>query len=961
MIMRATVFTLLMSTSLLTAPVAALAQQAAPQAEVDQVVVTGSRLQNAGFQSPTPLTSLGSAQIQQRSPGAIADVLSEIPTFRQSSGPTQSQRNLIGPAAGQSTSDLRGLGSSRTLTLVNGRRFVGQNVSNSVDTQVIPAGLIDRVEVVTGGASAAYGSDAVAGVVNFILKDRMEGVSGSFQLGTSQRGDNNELGVTLSGGRRFAHDRGHVVLGVDYNRNEGIGTIYRRKRTSIEPGNTANPIAFSGANRPAGVPAQGFLPMIEFSAMTKGSVITTARTANGATSTALNLTAFDASGGTYLLGRGTVYGNLMQGVTTNSGATPLSNWGLKTPNNRATAMALVNYDVTDNVKANLEVTYARTDIDGFSSFHTQPTVTILRDNPFLPTAIRDRMVALNLAQIDIGRVDTEWGGAQTHNTFNTLRIATGLNGEFGDSWKWDVYVQHGRTIGDTTLYHTRESNLQAAQYAVRDASGSIVCGPLATNPNFAASRLSASVNPAFVLPGCVPFNPFGIGQASQAAINYVSGLQTTKLNLEQNVAAASIAGDLFELPAGAISVATGVEHRRDSLRQTSDPLQELGIYTNGNNKSYSGANKVTEGFVEVGVPLLRDLPLAKSLELNGAVRRTHYATSGWVTTWKLGVSYEPTDFLRFRATQSRDIRAPTLAELFSFGGTSAAANLITNPFNGQSARLPATNRGNPNLTPEVADTLTAGVVFQPQWSWLTGLRASVDFYKIELTDVIAAVSSTETLNRCFQGVQAYCAAIDFDNSPYGIRNVNTQPFNQAALNTNGIDIEVAYRVPMDALNLPGRLDIRALANWTDDLERIDRAGAGSVIVDYAGSSMGGGAPSWTGNVNINYAIKDTTVGLQARLFSSIMYDPRLKAPGDEDYNAAASNSINVNHFPSIPYFSLNAAQGLDIAGRRITVFGLVTNLLDRQAPYLAIAALNSGGNPYDFVGRSFKIGARFQW
>ncbi len=931
------------------------------EADTDRVVITGSRLQT-GFSAPSPTTVVGVEQIQSQVPGGISELLSEMPSFRASSGPVQSQRNLVGPLAGQATSDLRGLGAPRTLTLVNGRRFVSTNTAGSVNTQVIPVGLIERIEVVTGGASAAYGSDAVAGVVNFILRDGFEGVSGSFHAGQSRYGDNNEFGGNLNAGMSFADGRGSAIIGVDFNLNDGIGNIYSRPRTSIEPGNTATPITFSGANRPPGTPSRGFLPMVEFSAMTKGSVITGARTATGAGSTALNFIAFDEDGLPFNFLRGTIYGNLMQGVTTNYGSTPLSNWGLKTPNDRATGMLLINYDLAESTEVFLEATYARTDIDGFSSYHTQPRVTILRDNPFLPQVIRDQMVQRNLTEIDIGRVDSEWGGALTHNTFDTLSIASGFKGEIFDTWTWDAYVQYGRTLGIGRLNHTRESSLLAAQYVVTGPNGQPMCGPLATNPNFAASRLSALVNPDFVLPNCVPFNPFGIGNNTNAAIDYVSGEQLTKLDIRQNVAAASLAGDLLALPAGALTVATGIEYREESVRQTADPLQERGIYTNGNNKSWSGKNKVVEGFVEAGVPLLRDLPLIDALDLNAAVRHTNYQTSGAVTTWKVGLTYEPNDLLRFRGTRSRDIRAPNLAELFSFSGSVLPANSVFNPFNGVTERLTTTTRGNPFLTPEIADTVTAGIVFEPTWDGWSGLRASLDFYDITIEGVVSAVASSDVLNRCFAGNQNYCQQIEFVPQGNGnIRNINLAPFNQAELSTSGVDFEIAYGVPIEEFGIPGELNINSLVNYTDKLERVDVPGPAAIAVDYAGYSMGGGTPKLTGTFGVNYALDGLRVGLRARVFSEIRYDPSLIGPDEDGYSPTLPNSINVNRFPSVPYFSMNASYDFAVGEAKMQLFGAIDNLLNRQPPILAIAALNSGGNPYDYVGRNFKVGLRFQW
>lgn len=932
---------------------------AATDEAADEIVVTGSRIQT-GFRAPTPVSVLGSEEIQQRAPGAIYEVLNEMPNFRASSGPEQVQRLLTSAGAGQATSDLRGLGASRTLMLVNGRRFVSTNTAGTVNTQVIPAGLIERVEVVTGGASAAYGSDAVAGVVNFILKDRMKGVSGTVQAGISKYGDNKELGVTLSAGTSFASGRGNIAFGVDYNDNRGVGTIYERPWLRSEPGNTATPIPFTGANRPPGTPSRGFLEMVEFSAMTKGSVITGARRANGTSSTALNWTAFDESGTPFPFVRGTVYGNLMQGVTTNYGANPLSNWGLKTPNRRATAMGLIDYDLTSAVEAFFEATYAYTDIDGFSSFHTQPQVTILRNNPFLPAPIAAEMDRLGLTQIDIGRVDTEWGGAATRNTFNTYRFAGGFKWELSDSWTWDSYVQYGQTRGTHSLYHTRESNLKAAQYAIMGPDGVPVCGPIATNPNFAPGRLSAIVNPDFVLPGCAPFNPFGIGNASPESIAYVSGEQISKLNIKQTVAAANVSGDLLTLPAGPVAIAAGIEYRTESVDQRVDRLQEMGIYTNGNNKNWSGDNEVVEGYVELAVPLLRDQPLVHSLELNAAARRTYYRTSGWVTTWKVGATFEPHQAVRFRVTRSRDIRAPGIAELFSFGGTLVGANMELNPFNNQLGRIPQTNRGNPNLKPEIADTFTAGIVLQPT-GFLSGLRASVDYYDIKIDGVVATVGASEVLQRCFDGREDYCAAIQFDDSEFGIRNVNTSPFNQDQQHTSGVDFEIAYRVPINSMGIPGQLNLRALGNWTRKMKRVDVPGPNAVVRDFVGYVQGGGRPKWTGTINATYQIGSLTTGLNVRLFSPIRYSPDFVGPDEEGYDPALPNSINVNRFRSIPYFSFNAAYDFQIGRAKMQVFGVVNNMFNAKAPVLSIAALNTGGNPYDYVGRTFRAGLRFQY
>jgi iron complex outermembrane receptor protein len=937
-------------------PAPALAQTASREADDDAgaIVVTASRIKRNGFNEPTPVTVIGADLIDSRAPANILDVLNEIPAFRQSSGSGQLQRSASNVSSGQSLVDLRGLGASRTLVLVNGRRFVGSNNEGTVDTGMIPVGLIERIEVVTGGASAAHGSDAVAGVTNFILKSNLTGLHGSILGGRSWHGDNNEIGASLSGGFSFAEGRGHFAFGADYNRNKGVKNIYARDWSSVEPGNTANPISF-GANRPAGTPAAGFLTHVQYAAQTRGGVINSARTASGATSSLLNQTAFDSTGNPFTLIRGPVYGALMISDT-NVGGSPLGNWPLKTPNERLSTMMLASYDLTDHVEAFFEGNLGRTHIKSESSFNQTPSTIILRDNPFLPATIRDTMIAANLVSIDLGRIDTDWPGLSNDNTINTVRATGGLRGTVFDKWSFETYYQLGRTKGDINVLGSKGSNILAAEYVITGPDGNPMCGPLATNPNFAASRLTATISPDHVTAGCIPFNPFGIGRNSKEAIDYVSGIQNTVVRIHQDVAAASFSGPLFTLPAGELSLALGLEWRKDTLEQTADALQLASIYTNGNFQNFSGEQTVKEGFVEVGVPLLRDLPLAKSLDLNAAARRTHYSTSGAVTTWKVGATYSPTPFLRFRVTQSRDIRAPNLQELYAQEGVSAVSNVF-NPFNGQSARLASLTNGNPDLKPEKANSFTAGVVVEP----LSSLRISLDYYRIKVSGIIATVTPVETLTRCFAGLQGYCAAIEFDNSVFGIRQINSRPFNQSKLLTEGADLEVAYRLPIDALGLSGRLDTRVLVNWVDHIKRTDLAGTDLLTVDYAGSVINGGMPEFSANVAVDYQNGPFATGLGARLFSSVLYDPRRREPGDPDYNPASPNSINKNRFASIPYFSWHGSYNFEVAGHRLQAFAVMNNILDSNPNPLALAAMAGGATPYDYVGRTMKVGVRFSW
>jgi outer membrane receptor protein involved in Fe transport len=893
--------------------------------------------------------------MQQTAPSSADDVLNQLPAFRPSSGPNQVQRNSGSISTGQSLANLRGLGAQRTLLLIDGRRPVPTNAQGTTSTAIIPLGLVKRLDVVTGGASAAYGSDAVAGVANFVLADRLKRLQGSIYGGISQHGDNKEFGISLADGVSLLNDRLHIVGGIDYNKNYGVGNIYSRSWSAVEPGNSGNPISF-GANRAAGTPAFGWANGVEYATQTPGGVINSARTATGATTSVLNQHAFNPDGSLYSLVRGPVFGNLMINSSSNHIATPIAQWNLKPPLQQLATMARATYDVSDSLSAYVEGGYARSSIFALSQYHQTPTLTVLASNPYLPASIKALLAANNITQFDMGRVDTDWLGTTGNNVYSTFHGAAGVKGKLFGDFKWDLGYSYGRSLIKSQVYGTREANLAAAEYAVLDANGNIVCGPIASNPNFAANRLTNTIQIANVQPGCVPLNPFGAGHVSDAARNYVSGYEYTRDVIVQHDVAANLNGTIFNLPAGGVAVAIGAEYRHNSLNQTVDPYQQQGLYSSGNNKAYGGKQGVVEGYGEIEVPLLKDITLARSLALNGAVRRTHYQISGGVTTWKLGATYEPIKGLRLRATRSRDIRAPSLSDLFLIGGISATGSFF-NPFNGQSARLPVQTVGNPTLKPEIADTFSAGGTFQGTHGFLSGARLSIDYFDIRVKNVIATVAPTDILTRCFQGNQLYCSAIQFDNSTFGIAKILTEPFNQSLLRTTGIDFEAGYRGQLAGIGLPGGVDLTVYATRLLHSRSTDVAGPSGVTLDYAGYQNA--QSKWVVSTYFNYHLNPITVGLQMRAFTPIRFSPLFVGPDQPGYNPAASNSINKNTFEGQALFNLNLAYDFERGGRKFQIFGNVNNLFNIHPPQFAIAAINLGGNPYDYVGRTFKLGVRF--
>ena len=925
---------------------ATYAQTAAPPeaAAVEQVVVTGSRLQT-GFTAPTPVTVIGAQAMESRAPVTIGEITNDLPAFKPA-GAGQGTRGANNPAAAQNNPNLRGLNSNRTLVLVDGRRVVSHNTGNSIDTNMIPTLLVDRLEVVTGGASAAYGSDAVAGVANFILKNKIEGVQGSAQYGFSQHGDQKERSFGLATGQSLLDDKLNLILGGEWADSKTNDTYFDRRDGREEWNIVATP-----TTRAAGLPAQLFVQGAEPSNQTPGGLITAGP---------LKGTAFGPGGVPYQFQYGTLYGAQMVGSTANPGVNPPGLHPLSTPFERYSGLFRATYDFNDSFSVWGEAAIGHSISQRLGGNNLTSSLTISRDNPFLPASIRQQLIAANQQTFTLGRINTDTGAFKNgYNSWGitnemwTRRAAVGARGKFFENWNWDAYASRGKTKLDFVLANNQSNpNVAAAVNAVRDASGRIVCGDINTNPN-----LTADTRP-LVESGCVPWNPFGPQEGSREAYDYINPGNGSLTSIKQTAAGLTIDGEVFDLPAGPVAVAFGVEARKDFLDVHGDFRSVGQVFGFGSTTTYYGENSVKEGFAEIGAPLLKDVAFAKSLDINGAIRRTDYKVSGAVTTWKLGGNWEPNDAIRFRATLSRDIRAPTLNDLFNVGARSLNFNIF-NPINGQTGTRNQIGGGNPNLKAEVAKTFTGGIVMQPTWEWSQGLRASFDYYNIKISKAIGAVTSADILQACAKGDQEYCSLITFDNTPYGIALVKTATVNNSSFNTNGIDAEISYRVPTVDF-IPGRFEVRYLHTWVGKYEEVNPQG---IAVDRVGSLQAGIARH-TANLGITYGQGPFSANLQARYTSKVKYDVTLRSPGQEGYVSTASNSINKNTFPAAVNFNLSAQYNLiQGEGKRLQLFGVINNLLDKDPPRaVSVINFNNGNwNPYDVIGRMFRMGIRFEY
>lgn len=898
----------------------AAADQGVPAAEPtgevvpdgSDIVVTGSRIVRNGYSAPTPTTVVDAQQIEAAAPTNIADFVNALPALAPTSTQRTGNAGTSSGTGGANFLNLRGLGPNRTLVLLDSRRVVASSLAGTVDVNNIPNALIKRVDVVTGGASAAYGSDAVAGVVNFILDKGYTGVKGSVQGGLTTRGDAAQVQASLTVGTRFAGGRGHFIISGEYAREEGVDSPVGRPWYQ----------AWKVINNPNYTPTNGQpLRLVRRDANLSnaafGGIITGGPLAG---------TTFSPGGG---LARQFQYGS-PRFDPYSSGGEPNDYTALValTPTlQRASVFSRLSYDVSSKLNVFTELSYAiSTASSNSAANYRQGTQSISIDNAYLDPAIKARMAALGLTTAPYGLISTGLGMLTPVNRRPTLRAVGGFSGDLGNSWNIDGYYQYGRSdIYNKVLNDSIKDNLTRALDAVRDGSGRIVCRSTLTNPSN----------------GCVPINTFGGDAISDAARAYVNGIPTLHMRLIQHVAGVAVHGEPFSTWAGPVSVASGFEYRRESVGGVNDPISQVNGFQSGNFHASTGALSVREGFGEVVVPLANDIPFIKKLEFNGAARVTNYSFSGTVTTWKLGGSYEPVSDLRFRFTRSRDIRAPNLGDLYQAG--QVLSQSVADPLNGNKIVPVLRNQtGNLALTPEIAMTTGVGFVYQP--SWFPQFRASIDYYSINIKNAIVTLTNQQLVDRCVAGRTSLCNLV-IRNGAGTITQLNILPINVSSNRSKGIDFDVSFR--QDLPKLGANLDLRALVTHvinqiTDD---------GFTVHDFAGENAGS-TPRWRGLLSAIYTQGRTQVALSGQFISA----------GKLDTSWVEGVDIDDNHVASVWYMDLAGTR--KIAGDKFEAFFRIENLFDKMPPRVAmgtdISQTGTNATLYDTIGRTIRVGFRFR-
>ena len=884
---------------------------AVPGAAVEDIVVTGSRIARSGFTTPTPTTVLGIEDLNKRGFTNIGQIASIIPAFEATTTPAST--NLTSNRAGGSYLNLRGLGDNRTLILVDSRRFVPTNTESSVDTNVIPSVLVERVEVVTGGASAAYGSDAVAGVVNIILKNDLEGVLGSAQSGISTRGDDATYKASLGYGVKLG-DRGHFEIAGEGEKNEGIGLQSTRGWASHNYALVGNPNAAS--------PANIIVPNVQFAIETPGGLVRSGPfrgTQFAPGGAPIPLTGGAGDGFYQIGGNGVGVGDYVS---------------LSVPYKRYSGFTKADYDLGGGVTAFFEASYSHSEgqanVLPASNFGS---IAIQQDNAYLNPGLRAQLLAAGQTSFLLSRYSVDFGLLTSNVANDTVRAVGGFEGSFGASWKWNAYGQFGDTISNIDRGNT-------ANLALFNKSADAVIGPAGTP----ICRVNLTPGNPAADPSCVPVNLFGFGSPSRAALNYFLGTSKFRANIHQYVGAGSVTGDLFAIDGKPLAVAFGVEYRNDQVVGTADPISQVNGFTFGNPKSIAGSRDVIEGFAEVAVPLLHDRPFVKALDLDGAVRVTNYTGSGTVETWKASASWAIDDNIRLRATRSRDIRAANLSELYQTSNTLFAT--VRDPAKGgANTTITQVTGGNPLLRPEEADTLTAGVVLTP--TFVPGVRLSADYYDIKINGAVATLAAQDLINRCFAGNADLCRFITRDSTG-ALTGINVTNVNVAQVATRGVDLEGSYTRAIGE----GVVSLRGLATYVDRLTTSN----GGISINRAGEvgPNNNGLPHWRFDLNLTYSQGPVTLFVENRFIGAGKYDNSYTAADIDNNHIRAADYVNLG----VQFDIFHSQPG------RAQFFVNANNVFDSPppvAPSSFFAPPQTNAILYDVIGTFVTSGVRFRF
>ena len=936
----------------------ALAQQsdtaeAAPNDGTERIQVTGSRIARPELSQAAPIFSMGSDEIANFGSPDLGQILAELPAIGATD--TLIGNNNTNASAGVSSADLRRLGASRTLVLVNGKRHVaGSPGSASVDLSSIPAAMIERVEIMTGGASAIYGSDAVSGVINIITRSNFEGVevSGRGTTSTEGVGARTHQFDLLAGGD-FLNGRGNVTF------NMGLNRIQETMESDIRQydnwGSIINP---DDTGRLDGV----------FDRVRVPGIATDQR-----------------SGGGVIWGQDALYGFFPDGswqVQPERAGDNSAGYGWFTERcetcaytgdyrnfqpevDRRNVGSTLSFELNDAARFYADFKYVEADIiQQFQPMFENLTINVV-DNPYLDEELRSILLAEGSEEVQFRKFFEDWGNRYADNRRQTFRTVMGIDGvaNIGQSFvQYDVYYGYGETRNDRTtnneIIRNRDlglSNVNAAIDTIRNADGDIVC----RDPDAGLVNNGGA---------CVPYNPFGIN-ASPEAVDFMTHNSNRRDVITQEYVGATFVTDsasFFELPGGPVDVAFGFEWREETSGTTVDAFTQAGLSGSAASPDTYGEYDVTEGFVEVNLPLLAGITGIEELTVDLAYRTADYSHSGSADAWKVGFMYAPIEDLRFRGTIGQAVRAPNITEAFS--PVSPGFVRVTDPCDATridqnpnraancaalgvpedfvaltNASIQSMSGGNPNLDVESSKSWTAGVVWTP--AFIEGFTATLDVYDIQIDDAIVSIGAQTIIDNCVDSTGGpsvdFCPQVTRDADSQ-LSMVTSGYVNAASIETRGVELDLNYRTDLARWDLPGRLSSSLFVNYLDsfvsyefqDQPHLDNVSDGQI-----------GDPSWQFRMTHNYRLEDWSVSWTTRYIDrSAMYNvtPRLEAY--ENTGPAYVGSQTTHDLSATYYMTQN-----------LTLNAGVRNVFDKVPPGWV-------SNPlYDLVGRRVFAGFNYSF
>ena len=1013
------------------------------------IVVTGTRIARPTLDSSVPLTSVTTDDLLGTGELSLGDALNDLPSLRSTFSAGNSSR-FIG-TAGLSLLDLRGLGTDRTLVLVNGRRHVTSSPGdNGFDVNTVPIDLVQRIDIVTGGNSAVYGSDAVAGVVNFVMRTDYDGISIRGQAGVSSRGDRGNYFVSFLAGENFADGRGNITVAAEYTRQQPLYFRDRDQLTGAFSGRCQYQLTDATGGEPAagdGIPDSTFLCGIKNASISGGGTI---GALDAASNTRRRYLRFGQDGNLFIDTPDLAFSNVGSGNQQGGAGSTLRQTGsLLAEVDRIAVNLLGHFEVSDAFRPFVEAKFVRTTVSG----EGQPSFfqgsipgffgggsNLRCNNAFLTPSSLATLQSFGLCTnvaagtFTMQRFNDDFGGRRFEGDRDTYRIVAGVDGSFNDDWRYELAINYGRfeAFGRNTnnlLLFDLNGNDDGFLLALDAVAAPVGFSGTNFATNSLGQRVVCAVNAVTnTRPDCVPVNVFGEGQASRAALDFIHADGTTDEFASQFVASAFVNGDLsqlFELPGGPISFAIGAEYREEKASVDFDELTSFGgTFLNALQDFTPPKLSVKELYGELQFPLLENSPLARELVVTVAGRVSDYNTrTGTVYAYNIQGVYAPIDDIRFRVAYATSVRAPTQGDLFSpqsqnfaqigdpcdqnaiNGGPNRAANCaaagvpttataavvaacvgtafettVGAPWRNCTALTSSTgfvSGGNPTLVEEEGKSLTIGVVFEP--SFLPGLNLTVDYYDIEVTNLIAALGAQQIINLCYDSESGlsspFCSTVNRDPTTglFVEPAVISGGVNFAAQETRGIDFDLSYRRSFDNGD---RLEIRAIATHVLDLNNF----TDPTLPNAPNRQLSElGDPRWAATFSVRYDFGNFDVLYNARYIGKQTigaYETQNAYQGVCPATGITPNTGGINgaavsctagsivtiapnnldafdriNYPDVLYHDLRI--GFDVQGKYRFYAG-VNNLLDRQPPLGLLGT--AGGDPFDSFGRNFFVG-----